>query len=373
MASLLVALSLLTSAATAHAECAWVLWKTATTASGGSISVPHDSYNSLQECQAALQAGGMKSTAALSAVCLPDTVDPRGPKGKWVTQMTLLAELEEFVRDHRAHGALTGDATEPAWNGYLLTVACPCGVTFERWITPAEADADLRRLASLNWQSALSRILRSIAGAERIILPTMRPRRWLWGVAIRTVSAIRSVSPELARSSARRVWSAPCPHFPAPGTSLPRACPLGALRAGALLQVASAAWCRLWGWAGFQIGQRAAPDQPVSSLPLALEPARTPGRSQALRPGLRASASSLNPPAPQDRCGDKLMTINGAAPRGNPEGYSRNAASGLSAEGRARLVNARERDRCSTPERHVVVRSTTAARLGLRRDLILWH
>jgi len=58
-----------------------------------------------------------------------------------VTQMTLLAELEEFVRDHRAHGALTG---------YLLTVACPCGVTFERWITPAEADADLRRLASLN-------------------------------------------------------------------------------------------------------------------------------------------------------------------------------------------------------------------------------
>ena len=37
----------------------------------------------------------------------------------------------------------------------------------------------------------------------------------------------------------------------------------------------------------------------------------------------------------------------------------------------ARLVNARERDRCSTPERHVVVRSTTAARLGLRRDLIL--
>ena len=44
---------------------------------------------------------------------------------------------------------------------------------------------------------------------------------------------------------------------------------------------------------------------------------------------------------------------------------------GFLAEGRARLVNARERDRCSTPERHVVVRSTTAARLGLRRDLIL--
>jgi len=49
-----------------------------------------------------------------------------------------------------SHDTMTADATEPAGNGYLLTVACPCGVTFERWITPAEADADLRRLASLN-------------------------------------------------------------------------------------------------------------------------------------------------------------------------------------------------------------------------------
>ena len=38
----------------------------------------------------------------------------------------------------------------PARNGYLLTVACSCGVTFERWVTPEEADADLLRLASLN-------------------------------------------------------------------------------------------------------------------------------------------------------------------------------------------------------------------------------
>jgi hypothetical protein len=41
--------------------------------------------------------------------------------------MTLLADLAEFVSDHRPHGTLTGDATEPGWNGYLLTVACPCG------------------------------------------------------------------------------------------------------------------------------------------------------------------------------------------------------------------------------------------------------
>src|SRR5437899_11519905 len=38
-----------------------------------------------------------------------------------------------------------------------------------------------------------------------------------------------------------------------------------------------------------------------------------------------------------------------------------------------RPANARERDQYSTPERRVVVRSTTAARLGLRRDLVLRH
>jgi hypothetical protein len=33
-----------------------------------------------------------------------------------------LADLEDFILDHRPHGSLTADATEPAWNGYLLTV-----------------------------------------------------------------------------------------------------------------------------------------------------------------------------------------------------------------------------------------------------------
>jgi hypothetical protein len=64
--------------------------------------------------------------------------------------MPVLADLETFVRDHHPHDPLTTDTTEPAWNGYRLTVACPCGVVFERWVTPEEADADLLRLASLN-------------------------------------------------------------------------------------------------------------------------------------------------------------------------------------------------------------------------------
>ena len=64
--------------------------------------------------------------------------------------MSFLADLEEFVFNHNPHGPLTADATEPAWNGYLLTVACPCGVTFERWVTPMDAELDLRHSAALN-------------------------------------------------------------------------------------------------------------------------------------------------------------------------------------------------------------------------------
>ena len=63
---------------------------------------------------------------------------------------TFLADLEDFVHDHRPHGILTADATEPAWNGYLLTLACSCGVVFERWVTPEEADRDLLVMARHN-------------------------------------------------------------------------------------------------------------------------------------------------------------------------------------------------------------------------------
>ena len=47
-----------------------------------------------------------------------------------------MADLGEFVADHCPHGTLTADATDPAWNDYLLTVACSRGVVFERWVTP---------------------------------------------------------------------------------------------------------------------------------------------------------------------------------------------------------------------------------------------
>jgi hypothetical protein len=64
--------------------------------------------------------------------------------------VNLLADLQGFVSDHRSPGPLTADATEPEWNAYLLTVACSCGVVFERWVTPQDADANLVRIAQLN-------------------------------------------------------------------------------------------------------------------------------------------------------------------------------------------------------------------------------
>jgi hypothetical protein len=33
---------------------------------------------------------------------------------------------------------------------YLLTVACPCGVVFGRWVTPEDADRDLLVMALRN-------------------------------------------------------------------------------------------------------------------------------------------------------------------------------------------------------------------------------
>ena len=64
--------------------------------------------------------------------------------------MALLDDLEDFLHDHCHHGPLAADATEPAWNGYLLTVACPCGVVFGRWVTPEDADGDFVEMALRN-------------------------------------------------------------------------------------------------------------------------------------------------------------------------------------------------------------------------------
>jgi hypothetical protein len=95
----MIALFLLTSAATAYAECAWVLWLYATTPAKYQWI---EGTESLAECRRALdrhlQAMGVSKTETWEATgggtgvtvgrgqivlrCLPDTIDPRGPKGK---------------------------------------------------------------------------------------------------------------------------------------------------------------------------------------------------------------------------------------------------------------------------------------------------
>jgi hypothetical protein len=93
-ASVIAALSLLTSAATAYAECAWVLW-TRTKEPGvagwwnGPTWKAHSAYTSKSACEdplgilpkAASDPIGV-SSRDLNVKCFPDTVDPRGPKGK---------------------------------------------------------------------------------------------------------------------------------------------------------------------------------------------------------------------------------------------------------------------------------------------------
>jgi len=114
-ASLLVAFSLLTSAATAYAECAWVLWYRVTEyRDGEATEAPFDAgeaHPTLAACEGVLQERltewalveatnpDLKTTTRPTFVlvqdknslkakrihayrCLPDTVDPRGPKGK---------------------------------------------------------------------------------------------------------------------------------------------------------------------------------------------------------------------------------------------------------------------------------------------------
>jgi hypothetical protein len=56
--------------------------------------------------------------------------------------MNLADELDHFLSRHRPHGRLAPTGVQTP-NGYRLAVACPCGVTFERWVTPADAIEDL--------------------------------------------------------------------------------------------------------------------------------------------------------------------------------------------------------------------------------------
>ena len=95
-ATLLAAFSLLVSAATAYAQSKYLLWSHFILRDGEQWQVNY-AFESKKECKSATAAvlreaarrgntvaGDHITTASgdLSPVCLPDTVDPRGQKGK---------------------------------------------------------------------------------------------------------------------------------------------------------------------------------------------------------------------------------------------------------------------------------------------------
>ena len=95
-ASLLVAFYLLTSAATAYAECAWVTWAHTLPGFTSTEDIrekwePLGAIETRADCEAARarlerfhrwEKETMRTpTTPRQFICLPDTVDPRGPKG----------------------------------------------------------------------------------------------------------------------------------------------------------------------------------------------------------------------------------------------------------------------------------------------------
>ena len=77
---------LLTLATSAHAECAWVLW-TLSALPDEKLEkewYPHSGYTDLPSCLATMaqqaQVTGVPPGTRIYRKCLPDTIDPRGPK-----------------------------------------------------------------------------------------------------------------------------------------------------------------------------------------------------------------------------------------------------------------------------------------------------
>jgi hypothetical protein len=102
MRTILIVVCLLLSTAPASAECAWVLWERELPPLTGDVSkdfgaptlsriswAPQESFKSIEACKAKESKADtrynpdtkkLKPIPGGHTICLPDTVDPRGPK-----------------------------------------------------------------------------------------------------------------------------------------------------------------------------------------------------------------------------------------------------------------------------------------------------
>ena len=61
--------------------------------------------------------------------------------------MNVYRLLSRFIQAHLGCGSPRGKAEPPVTDGYLLWIDCPCGATFERWVTSQHEDEGLLRSA----------------------------------------------------------------------------------------------------------------------------------------------------------------------------------------------------------------------------------